>query len=109
MDQMKTYQNYMNTKQGQDITLGEQAITMGGIGINSAQVDLEAKKFGLTADRFTAFVKAVNSGADLATANAQAGTNVTPAAFDTISRDYKYSGTVQGLTVADLKTKLTDA
>lgn len=106
MTQMKAYQTYLTTKRGQDVTMGEQAITtgeqaitMGGLQISSAQVKLEADKFGLSVDRFTAFVKAVNSGADLKTANAQAGTNIDQPTFETISRDYKYTGTMQGQAV----------
>jgi hypothetical protein len=100
MENMKNYQTYLNTKRGQDVTMGEQAITMGGLQISSAQVKLEADKFGLESAKFAEVIKAINNGVtDLAQLSSIAGKTIDKPMLDAMSRDYKYTGTMQGQAV----------
>jgi hypothetical protein len=90
--EMERYQNYLIAKQNQDIISGDIAI--------------DAQRLGVSTDRLTTFINAVNNGADLTAANDASGLNLTPGQFDGIARDYTAAGEQQRLAIESLKTSL---
>src|SRR4030043_2276326 len=101
MDQMKTYQTYLNTKRQQDIASGQLSIDAQGIAN-------EAAKLGVDASRLQAFVNAVNSGSDLATANSTSGLTLTDAQYAGMRQNYAYQQDTQSVTLSRLKNTLGD-
>ena len=77
MDQMKTNQNYLNTKQTQDIASGN--------------LDLDAKKFNLDTSKMQAMISDINNGVPLDTINKTYGSNLTTADYGSIGEKYKIS------------------
>lgn len=94
MEEMKNYQNYLNTSRAQQLT--------------STDIQLEASRLGVNSERLSSFIDAVNSGADLTAANAVSGLNLTSDQFDQIRRDYAYAGETQDITLYSLKSQLGD-
>ena len=90
--EMERYQNYLIAKQNQDIISGD--------------LTIDAQRLGVSTEQLTSFVNAVNSGADLAAANAASGLNLTPGQFNGIARDYTAAGEQQRLAIESLKTSL---
>jgi hypothetical protein len=88
--------NVMSEERKYAQTQREQSTTQGSLSIESSQISNMANRLGVDVAKMTAFVNAVNSGADLSAANATAGTNFTQGQYDGIARDYSYTGKVQG-------------
>lgn len=86
MDQMRTYQNFLNTRNQQELTSGD--------------LDNDAKKFNLTTAKMQAMISDINNGVPLATINQTYGTNLDQGAYDSIGEKYK-------ITMDSLRTKYT--
>lgn len=95
MDQMKTYQNYLNTKQGQELTSGE--------------LSIDAQKLGLSNDKMNAIIKDINNGVPLATINSNYGTTLTDADYAGIGEKYRQSVQTGNLTLDQLKAQIGDS
>jgi hypothetical protein len=67
----------------------QQQVTSANLSIKAQNIANDAAALGVTSDRLTAFVNAVNSGADLAAANQASGLNLTQAQMNSISTKYK--------------------
>jgi hypothetical protein len=74
MDQMKTYQNYQNSKNTQDLTSGDIAIEAQRLGVNSSQMNQ--------------MISDINNGVPLATINSTYGTTLDQTAYDSMAKKY---------------------
>jgi hypothetical protein len=91
MDYMRNYQDYLIKQQQQEILSGDIAI--------------DAQSLGVSSDRLTAFVNAVNSGADLNAANQASGLNLNPRQFAQIQRDYSMESEAKRIANERLKNQ----
>jgi len=85
MDQMKTYQNYMNTKNAQDLRMGD--------------ISIDAAKFNLDSGRMQSMISDINNGVPLDTINKTYGTTLDQTAYNGIGEKYK-------VTMDSLRTSL---
>lgn len=87
----------------------KQAVTAGNLEIQAQSIANDAATLGVSSDRLTAFVNAINSGADLTAANQASGLSLTQAQMDSIAT--KYQQTVQAaelqLTASELANEST--
>jgi hypothetical protein len=100
--QLETYQNYLNTKQQQEVASGNLSIT-------SQQISNEAARLGVDSGKFQAFVTAVNSGSDLAAANAASGLSLTAEQYGGIRETYAKNQASADVQLASLRNSLGDA
>ena len=66
-----------------------QTITSGSLALQAQGIANDAALLGISADRLTTFVNAVNSGADLAAANQASGLNLSQVQMDSIAEKYR--------------------
>jgi hypothetical protein len=83
MDQMKTYQNYINAKNQQSLTAGD--------------IANDAARLGVTSARMQSIINDINNGVPVATINSTYGTSFDQATYDSMAAKYK-----QGIQATDL-------
>lgn len=76
--------------------------------LKNMDIQNEAARLGVDSNRLQAFINAVNTGSDLATANQVSGLNLTADQYSGIKRDYTYEGQVQQATISRLIGELGD-
>ncbi len=86
----------------------EQDITSGRLNITAQEIQNEASGLAVDADRLTAFINAVNNGANLASANMTSGLDLTQQQMDGITTKYRQAVEAGNLELQSTRNKVGD-